>query len=89
MSTIRSLAASRKRRAAAAPIMGRMTDAIAAQRLVLAGRAAPATRGRDGETVRRYRLARLRVEGRASADDARGSDRPGERRYLHLKRVYD
>jgi hypothetical protein len=64
----------------AAPIMLRMTSAIAAKRLVLAGRAAPASRGRDGEAVRRYRLARLKVDAERSA---------GVPRHLHLKRIYD
>jgi hypothetical protein len=46
-----------------------------ARRLVLV----PAA-GRDDELVRRYRLARLRLEPR----DARG-----DQRFSHLKRTYD
>jgi hypothetical protein len=46
-----------------------------ARRLVLV----PAT-GRDDELVRRYRLARLRVEGR----ETRGADR-----FAHLKQRHD
>jgi hypothetical protein len=60
--------------------MVRMTSATAAKRLVLTGRAAPASRGRDGAAVRRYRLARQRVEGERTV---------GDPRYLHLKRIYD
>lgn len=51
----------------------------AVNRLVLVG-PARASRGRDGAAVRRYRIARLRVEGRAQ---------PGEARFAHLKRSYD
>jgi hypothetical protein len=47
-----------------------------ARRLVLVA-AAP---GRDDELVRRYRLARLRLESR----DTRGSDR-----FAHLKQFHD
>lgn len=47
-------------------------------RLVLLG---PATAARDAK-VRRYRLARLKLEG----NDARPHR---ESRYAHLKRVYD
>jgi hypothetical protein len=47
-------------------------------RLVLLG---PAHAARDAK-VRRYRLARLKLEG----NDARPR---GESRYAHLKRVYD
>jgi hypothetical protein len=60
-------------------IMLSMTTAIAASRLVLVG-PTQASRGRDGAAVRRYRLARLRVEGQR---------RPGEPRHAHLKRIYD
>jgi hypothetical protein len=47
-----------------------------ARRLVLV----PAAPGRDDELVRRYRLARLRLESR----DTRGSDR-----FAHLKQFHD
>jgi hypothetical protein len=63
--------------------MLRMTASIAAanNRLVLVGpaRGARGARGRDSAAVRRYRLARLRVEGREA----------GEARHAHLKRTYD
>jgi hypothetical protein len=60
--------------------MLRMTASIAAaNRLVLVGPARGA-RGRDSAAVRRYRLARLRVEGERKV---------GEARYAHLKRTYD
>lgn len=60
--------------------MLRMTASIAAaNRLVLVGPARE-SRGRDRATVRRYRIARLRVEGER---------RVGAARYDHLKRVYD
>ena len=36
--------------------------------------------GRDSASVRRYRIARLRVEG---------DRRPGAARHAHLKRIYD
>jgi hypothetical protein len=52
---------------------------IVANRLVLVG-PPRASRGRDGATVRRYRLARLKVEGDRRAD---------EPRFEHLKRTYD
>jgi hypothetical protein len=55
-----------------------MTSAHAANRLVLVG-PARGSRGRDGAAVRRYRLARLKVE----------DQRAGEARFAHLKRVYD
>jgi hypothetical protein len=57
-----------------------MTTAIAASRLVLVGPTRASSRGRDGAAVRRYRLARLRVEGER---------RPGAPRHEHLKRLYD
>jgi hypothetical protein len=60
--------------------MLRMTASIAANRLVLVGPARGA-RGRDSASVRRYRLARLRVEGQRKLDAAARHD--------HLKRVYD
>ena len=60
--------------------MLRMTASIAAaNRLVLVG-PTRGSRGRDRAAVRHYRLARLRVEGRA---------RLGEARHAHLKRTYD
>jgi hypothetical protein len=52
--------------------------APAARRLVLV----PAS-GRGDELVRRYRLARLRLEPRADAVP------PAPRRFEHLKRTYD
>jgi hypothetical protein len=61
--------------------MLRMTASIAANRLVLVGPARGA-RGRDSATIRRYRLARLRVEGQRKKLD-------GSARHEHLKRVYD
>lgn len=61
-------------------MMLRMAESIAsANRLVLVG-PARAARGRDSESLRRYRLARLRVEGQRKVGDAR---------YAHLKRIYD
>ena len=56
-----------------------MNSAQAANRLVLVG-PARASRGRDSTAVRRYKLARLRVEGQR---------RPGDERFTHLKRQYD
>ena len=57
-----------------------MTASIAAaNRLVLVG-PGRAAHGRDTAAVRRYRLARLRVEGERKV--AHG-------RHDHLKRVYD
>ena len=50
-------------------------DPPAARRLVLV----PAS-GRGDELVRRYRLARLRLEPRETT---------GEQRFAHLKRTYD
>jgi hypothetical protein len=65
-------------------IMLRMTASIAnASRVVLVP--ARASRGRDGAAVRRYRLARLRVEGRAQPDGAQA----GASRHDHLTRSYD
>jgi hypothetical protein len=59
--------------------MLRMTASIAAaNRVVLVP--ARASRGRDGAAVRRYRLARLRVEGERKV---------GTPRHDHLKRMYD
>jgi hypothetical protein len=59
--------------------MLRMTASIAAaNRVVLVP--TRASRGRDTAAVRRYRLARLRVEGER---------RVGQARHDHLKRVYD
>jgi hypothetical protein len=58
--------------------MLRMTS-IAASRLVLVG-PGRAARGRDSAAVRRFRLARLRVEGERKV---------GRPPYDHLKRVYD
>ena len=60
--------------------MPRMTPPAALTRLVLIG-PAPAASGRDRAAVRRYRLARLRVEGDRM--------RPGRPRHAHLARVYD
>lgn len=60
--------------------MLRMTASIAAaNRLVLVG-PDRVSRGRDRDAVRRYRLARLRVEGER---------RVGVARHDHLKRIYD
>ena len=50
----------------------------AANRVVLVP--ARAARGRDSAAIRRYRLARLRVEGERKVDQPR---------HDHLKRVYD
>jgi hypothetical protein len=59
--------------------MLRMTASIAnASRVVLVP--ARASRGRDSAAIRRYRLARLRVEGER---------RVGQPRHDHLKRIYD
>jgi hypothetical protein len=56
-----------------------MNSAAAAKRLVLV-RPTRASHGRDTDAVRRYRLARLKVE------DTR---RTGDARFTHLKRTYD
>lgn len=70
-------------------MMLRMADSIAsANRLVLVGPARAAL-GRDSASVRRYRLARLRVEGRAHADAIHASVKAGDARFAHLKRIYD
>jgi hypothetical protein len=66
-----------------------MPTPSAVRRLVLVSSPAHATDGRDSASVRRYRIARLRVEGRAHADDVRGPGRPGAARHAHLKRSYD
>jgi hypothetical protein len=56
-----------------------MTASIAnANRVVLVP--ARTSRGRDSAAIRRYRLARLRVEGER---------RVAEPRHDHLKRIYD
>jgi hypothetical protein len=55
-----------------------MTTA-AAHRLVLIG-PARGSRGRDSAAIRRYRMARLRVEG---------AQRPDKPAHAHLKKVYD
>jgi hypothetical protein len=55
-----------------------MTTA-AANRLVLIG-PARGSRGRDSAAIRRFRIARLRVEG---------SQRPGQPAHAHLKKLYD
>ena len=61
-------------------MMLRMADSIAsANRPLLVG-PGRASRGRDRASVRRYRIARLRVEGERKV---------GEARYAHLKRIYD
>ena len=52
--------------------------AIKVARLVLVPAAPPV--GRDDASVRRYRLARLRLEGR---------EVPREQRFAHVKRTYD
>ena len=49
-----------------------------ARRLVLVPSGSPA--GRGDASVRRYRLARLRLEGR---------EVPREQRFAHVKRTYD
>lgn len=56
-----------------------MNSALAAKRLVLIG-PARGSHGRDSGAVRRYQLARLKVEAPAA-------DRAG--RFEHLKRTYD
>jgi hypothetical protein len=56
-----------------------MSSALAAKRLVLVG-PARGSHGRDAPAVRRYKLARLKVEGER---------RPGQDRFEHLKRTYD
>ena len=55
-----------------------MTTA-AANRLVLIG-PARGSRGRDNAAIRRFRIARLRVEG---------TQRPDKPAHAHLKRTYD
>ena len=62
-------------------MMPRMTapaPAIKTARLVLVPAAPPS--GRGDASVRRYRLARLRLEGR---------EVPREQRFAHVKRSYD
>jgi hypothetical protein len=56
--------------------MNRSSAATVVSRIVLVGET-PRVAGRPA--VRRYRLARVRAEGRASAAD----------RYAHLRRCYD
>ena len=56
-----------------------MHSALATSRVFLVG-PARGSHGRDAPTVRRYKLARLKVEGQR---------RPGEPRHAHLKRIYD
>jgi hypothetical protein len=58
--------------------MRSMTTA-AANRLVLIG-PARGSRGRDSAAIRRFRIARLRVEG---------SQRPDKPAHAHLKKLYD
>jgi hypothetical protein len=65
---------------AAIPIMLHMTSsAIAPTRRLVLVPAGPPT-GRSEASVRRYRLARLRLEGR---------DVPHDERFAHCKRCYD
>ena len=56
-----------------------MTSSIAAKRPILTGPSRGA-RGRDTAAIRRYRIARVRLEGQ---------QRVGEPRHAHLKRIYD
>jgi hypothetical protein len=60
--------------------MLRMTVSIAAANRLVLGGPGRAARGRDAAAVRRYRLARLRVEGERNG---------GPVRHDHLKRIYD
>lgn len=55
-----------------------MTTPLAAQRVVLVPSAHRRTPGSSVRQIRRYRLARVQLEGR-----------DGEGRFGHLKRVYD
>ncbi|HEU4658058.1 MAG TPA: hypothetical protein VFR97_11050 [Capillimicrobium sp.] len=56
-----------------------MNSALAAKRLVLVG-PPRGSRGRDQTTVRRYRLARLKLDPAPRTDEGR---------FDHLKRLYD
>jgi hypothetical protein len=56
-----------------------MNSAQAANRLLLVG-PSRGSHGRDTTAVRRYKLARLKLEGQR---------RPGDERFTHLKRQYD
>jgi hypothetical protein len=59
--------------------MPAMSTALAAKRLVLVG-PARGSHGRDAAAIRRYKLARLKVEPLAADREAR---------FAHLKRSYD
>ena len=63
--------------------MQSMESALAAKRLVLVG-PSRGSRGRDSGTVRRYKLARLKLENHPTHPR-----RPGAERFDHLKRSYD
>lgn len=60
-----------------------MSSALAANRLVLVG-PARGSHGRDSATVRRFKLARLKLENGPTHHR-----RPGAERFDHLKRTYD
>jgi hypothetical protein len=57
-----------------------MPSPSAVNRLVLVSSPARGSLGRDSASIRRYRIARLRVEGERRA---------GAPRHAHLKRTYD
>ena len=62
------------------PIIFAMTRPIAASKVLLVADRRPATSTQQNTPVRRYRLARLRLDSRASG---------AESRFDYLKRVYD
>jgi hypothetical protein len=65
---------------AAGPIIVRMTQPDRSLKVVLVEDRRGVTDARHVGSVRRYRLARLRLDGRSSDPEAR---------FEHLKRVYD
>jgi hypothetical protein len=67
-------------RARRVPIILTMTPLSTSPRVLLVSDGQAPTVAPAGTPIRRYRLARLRLEGRAADRDAR---------YEHLKRIYD
>jgi hypothetical protein len=62
------------------PIMLPMTRPITASKVLLVADRRAASQGRQTVPIRRYRLARVRLDGRPAG---------GESRFEYLKRVYD
>jgi hypothetical protein len=62
------------------PIMLPMTRSTPASKVLLIADRRPTTQGRQTVPIRRYRLARVRLDGRPAG---------GESRFDYLKRVYD